>query len=36
VLLELIKACSKMEQEPIRMTASYFIAPMDVLMSINT
>jgi hypothetical protein len=35
VLLELIKACSKMEQEPIRMTASYFIAPMDVLMIIN-
>lgn len=35
VLLELIKACSKMEPEPIRMTAKYFIAPMDVLMNIN-
>ncbi len=35
VLLELIKACSKMQSEPIRMTASYFIAPMDVLMSVN-
>ncbi len=35
VLLELIKACSKMEPEPIRMTAKYFIAPMDVLMDIN-
>ena len=32
VLLELVKSCSKSENEMIRMTASHFIAPMDVLM----
>ena len=32
VLLELIKVCSKSEDEMIRMTGSHFIAPMDVLM----
>lgn len=33
VLIELIKVCSKNEDEMIRMTGSYFIAPMDVLMA---
>lgn len=32
VLLELIKVCSKSEDELIRVTGSHFIAPMDVLM----
>ena len=32
VLLELIRSCSKSDNEMIRMTGSYFIAPMDVLM----
>ena len=31
ILLELIKSCSKSEDEKIRMTGTYFIAPMDVL-----
>ncbi len=32
VLLELIKVCSKMEDQGLRMTATHFIAPIDVLM----
>ena len=32
VMLELIKVCSKSEDERIRITGSHFIAPMDVLM----
>lgn len=35
VLLELVANCSKCENEMIRMTGSYFIAPMDVLMKKN-
>ncbi len=33
VLLELVKTCSKSDNEMIRMTGSHFIAPMDVLMN---
>ena len=32
ILLELVKICSKSDNDMIRMTGSYFIAPMDVLM----
>ncbi len=32
VMLELVKTCSKSDNEMIRMTGSHFIAPMDVLM----
>jgi hypothetical protein len=35
VLLALVASCSKSENETLRMTASYFIAPMDVLMNRN-
>ena len=35
VLLALVASCSKSENEKLRMTASYFIAPMDVLMNRN-
>ena len=33
ILLELVKTCSKSDNEMIRMTGSHFIAPMDVLIN---
>lgn len=33
VLLELVRACSRSNNEMIKMTGSYFIAPMDVVMN---